>query len=225
MDTTPLPTEECDSSDGGFLLHYVIRITPYDKFTVEQLHEFLKQESEITRYVVAVETIPRVHFHLVLSTELDLQEVKDIIRAFICPFWQTDQGKMPKGFGNKQYNAQLSDDLNQAVSYAVKESTQVFFEGFTPEYIESRRAESFLKKKPSDFKSEYTDLCDKFQESDMDIDSFMEHFVNLKAKYGQQVVLSSAYATAISNHIKRDNNAKVYVKDFLSKYKNASYQG
>lgn len=217
-ETSSLPTQDLDPSDSGLLATYVIRITPYDKFSFQQVAEYIKAEPYYLNYVLSRELVPREHFHIVVQTDLtfDIEDVRGSIRAFIIPYWQNEQFKLPRGFGNKQYNLQVSDNVDGAVSYAVKQN-EILFEGFTEDYIEQRKAESFDKKKPSNFKSEYIDLSNRFQESTMDIREFMIEYCNLKAKYDQQINLSHAYGYALSNSIKRDENASEFVENYLYK--------
>lgn len=219
MDTTPLPNQEDDPSDNGLTTDYIIRITTCNKFSSEQLLEAIKAEHQFYRYVIGRETTPQEHFHIVVSTDIEVEEqaVRDIVKAFLAPYWVTDTGKFPKGFGNKQYNLQTCNDLDTAVSYAVK-MKEKWYEGFTDEYIAERQAHSFQKNKPSDFKSEYLALTTNFSQSDMTLHEFMVNFVTLKAKYGQQVQLHLAYGYALSNLIKRDpTEAENYVESFLYK--------
>lgn len=226
MDTTPLPNPEGDLSDSDSLstgslslTYYVVRVTSHEKFTFDELNAFLQKEYQICRYVIGRETVPQEHFHVVLAvdSELDLQDVKDIIRAFIVPKWTGENGKCPKGFGNKQYNCQLAEDKDLAVSYAVK-CKEIKYEGFTEEYIQSRMEASFEKKKPSNFKSEYQELCQLFQESTMEPKDFMIGYVMLKAKYGQSVRVSDAYGYAMSNLVQRNPEEAVdLVENYLYK--------
>lgn len=222
MDTTPLPNQDSELSDDGIDATdtYVVRLTSYGKFTSDQLKDFLIQEPLITRYVVGREIdTGNEHYHIVLETDVSVseQDVRDIIKAFLVPLWQLETGKLPRGFGNKQYNLQLSIDRDKAISYAVK-LAEYWVEGYDPEYIEQRRAESFLKKKPSNFKSEYILLCNDFQSSTMDIREFMLKFIQLKAKYGQQVVLHHVYGYALSNMCLRDPSyAEEVVENYLYK--------
>jgi len=220
MDTTPLPNQEDDMSDNGITTNYVIRITPCSKFTSEELLNWINSEFQICRYVIGRETVPQEHFHLVITVDVSIEEqdVRSIIKSFLIPFWTTEQNKkLPRGWGNKQYNLQLCEDLNKAVSYAVKLG-EYWYEGFEEDYINARKAESFEKKKPSDFKQEYHKLTEHFQESDMDVREFMTAFSILKAKYGQQVRMHDAYSYALSNLIKRDpSEADNLVENYLYK--------
>jgi len=225
MDTTPLPNNESDNSDDGSVYSeglnptndYVVRITPHGKFTLDQLHQFLEEEQFICRYVVGQELVPQEHFHVVLSTDISIPEieVRDMIKAFIVPFWQLPTGKCPKGFGNKQYNLQLATDWDKAVSYALKEATHSFFAGVDQSEIDRLREASYPKKSIKNFKTEYQELCSKFKESNMDIRDFMIEFTQLKSRYGQMVVIAHAYNYAISNLIARDPSA---AEDLVENY-------
>lgn len=225
--TTSLPTGDGDSSDsgsgsgsgsdGGKLNHYLIRVTPCEKFSFEDFHTYIKEESDIFQYVLSKERTPNEHFHLTCSTELNLDDTKGLIRWFLTPYWAGPDGKIRRGFGNKQYNCQVARDLDKAVNYTVKDKELIVYEGFSDEYIEVRKAESFKKNKPSNFKVEYRQLCDDFQNSDDDVRTFMIKYINLKSKYDQQVSLSNAYGYAVSNIVKRDNNAEEFVDNYLNR--------
>lgn len=225
METTPLPTpysEESDSdtitldADDSPLIDYVLRVTPHDKFTFQQLEEFINAEHDIFRYVIGRETNPREHFHLVVSVDEQIteQQVRDIIKAFIVPYWAVD-GKLPKGFGNKQYNLQVTETLDQAVSYAVKYQEYVF-EGFDGEYIEQRVKASFKKPEKASFTTELRSLRQTFMDTDQDIREFMIAYAQLKAKFDQQVIMAHIYGYANSILIKRNPAEAVsMVENFL----------
>lgn len=226
-DTTSLPNldDELSGSEFSFtdelsLDAYVIRITPHDKFCFGAIENFFKDEPIIHSYVIGRETVPREHFHVVCRVDNTVteQDVRDIVKGLLVPFWEDEvTHKLPRGFGNKQYNLQKAKDLDLAVSYAVKQH-EYCYDGFDPAYIEARRLASFEKKKPSNFKSEYLKLCEEFQDSDMDTRTFMIKYITLKANYGQQVRMQDAYGYANSNLVKRDNDkAEDLVEDFLYK--------
>lgn len=220
-DTHSLPSQDEDLSDNGLTTDYMVRITSYGKFTYEQLQSFIKDEYVICRYVIGREVdTGNEHFHMVLTTDItiSLDDVKDIIRAFIVPLWADPiTAKCPRGFGNKQYNCQVVKDKDLAVSYTVK-LAEFCYEGYSEEYISHRVADSFLKKKPNNFKKEYLDLCTRFKDSNMDIREFMIEYVRLKAQYGQQVRMNDAYAYGLSNMIARDpSQAEEEVESYLYK--------
>lgn len=213
MDTTPLPNRDNDLSDSDSLStgslsldYYVVRLTSHGKFTFDELKAFIDAEPQICRYVIGRETDPQEHFHCVFGVDnsFTLQDVKDIVRAFIVPLWADDKGKCPKGFGNKQYNCQLSEHKDKAISYACKLKEYVSI-GFDDDYIRRCVDASFEKKKPSNFKAEYHDLESKFLETDMDVMEFMKEYGYLKAKYGQQLTLQNAIAVTTSLATRKDH--------------------
>lgn len=221
MDTTPLPNQESDTDGSALTLDYCIRLTTYNKFTIEQLLAFLENPN-IQRYVVSRELKPQEHYHLFLTFDIELEEeeVKAIIKSFIDPLWRDPTtGKCPVGYGNKQYNCQLAKKEDRGVIYALKEANweNIWYKGYDKVYLEFKKAESFPKNKPSDFKMEYVELCEKFQTSDMDIRTFMTNFIVLKAKYGQTVSLQIAQQYALSNLVKRDpEQADRLVNNYLN---------
>jgi len=227
MESNPLPNSDSEHSDSegdeasqGTLTHYVARLTSYDKFTFDELKEALEEEHQLTQYLLAREIVPKEHFHIVLSTDstVTLQDVKDIFRAFLVPFWQGDDGRLPRGFGNKQFCVKESYDLDAAVSYALKDRNEYHFVGFTQSYIKERLDASFQKKKPSNFKSELFELNSQFKDSNMTIENYMTCYVRLKAKYGQQVRLQDAYGYALSVSVDRDPEiAGELVNNFLDR--------
>lgn len=231
MDTNPLPNLESDRSDNGqnsddglddsMLVNYVLRVTPHGKFTFDEFVEYVQNTPEICRYIIGIENdTANEHYHVVCSCDISIpiEDLRGLIRFFIAPFWVDKEGKCPRGFGNKQYNLQICKDLNAAVSYAVKLKNYKY-ECFDDDYVSVRASESYTKKRPDTFKIEYQKLCKDFQESAMTLHEFMVKFVNLKAQYGQQVVMSHAYAYALSNQVRRDGNADYLVKKYLSNIK------
>jgi len=135
----------------------------------------------------------------------------------LIPIWQDDKGKLPKGFGNKQYNLQFTEDVDKAISYATK-GGEYWYAIWPDSHIKACFEASFEKKKTSNFKVEYMDLCTEFQDTDMDLVEFMTKFLILKSKYGQQATMHTAYGFALSNLFKREPlEAQNYVENFLYK--------
>lgn len=227
MDDHPLPNLDSDNSDsdiedeGGLrdLVHWALRITPHDKFTYEEFKAYLHDYSQVARYVLSRELVPREHFHAVLSIDKSVPEIeaRDIPKHFLNKYWAV-LGKLPRGFGNKQYNLQQVKDLDKAISYVLKQHDYVY-EIWDPDYIKEREAESFEKKAPCDFKNEYRSLCETWQSGTSSVADFMIDFCLLKAKYDQQVNMSHAYGYALSNLFKREpEEARRYVSNYLNKY-------
>lgn len=211
-----------DSSDTNSvedcqLNSFVIRINPYDKFTREHILEFMttKFPSSGCNWVIAEEHKPNFHYHIVLQTLCEMKEVREIIREYVCQFWyDKTTGKLPRGFGNKQYNLQACRDLDSAVSYALKDRKWSTYSGFASEYMEQRLAASFPRKKAVDFNTEFRQLRDNF----IDVRTFMVGYSNLCGKYDRMLNMNYAYNYALSCSVRVFSNADDLVDEYLLKF-------
>lgn len=191
---------------------YVVRLTPMEKYSLEDLKKFLT-EMDNHSWILAVETKPKLHYHCVIENDDDMDDFKARIRSFLFTYWEV----RPRGWGNAQYNCQVCNDKRRAISYALKDKEEYYYEGYDQAYIDWCIQESFPRNSPSTFRVEYRELCERFQASDMEIGEFMVQFIILKSKYGQQVRVVDAYSYAISNAVKRDPSyASSLVQDFLA---------
>lgn len=223
------PTEDCDSEvsdltsqydEDDFRKKYVIRFTPQGKYTLDEVAKWLETYFEF--WVIGVEMLPQVHYHIVIEGDNDLKEMKELVRGFIYQYWP--EGERKRGFGNAQYNCQEADPnpegfLNASISYALKDKEEYLFEGYEQEYIDECIKQSYKKKAPANFKLEYMELCKKFMEVEMDQVDFMADFTVLKAKYGQQVRVIDAYGFYNSNLIAKHGrqSAVDLIESFLYK--------
>lgn len=195
----------------------VVRLTPDGAYTAEDLKKFLEEQIHpYDQWVVGVETVPKLHYHLVINTIEPYEEVKELIKSQINLWYPPPRAR---GFGNKQWNCQKGKKgLETAISYALKDKEDKFFFGFSEEYINECIEASFPKSSPSNFRVEYLELCEQFQTTQMDIRTFMIKYSILKSKYNQQVRMHDAYGYALSNLIRRDNSeAESYVENYLYK--------
>lgn len=228
MDTNPLPNNNSDFSDSGSEVsfgymdqeHYFVRVARYGRFAPDDLYDFIDQSPDIQRYVIGREDagLESEHFHIVLTPHIpDETQVRTLIKSFLDPRWEDENHKLPRGYGNKQYNCQLVQDIDTTISYTCK-MMEYRYRGWQDSYIRERAAASFEKKKKVTFKTKYLDLCKRFQEHFIEgIEDFMIEFVTLKAEFGQQVNLAHAKGFAISNAVKRNPElAAIYVKNYLS---------
>lgn len=219
----PLPNLDIEESDSDSeIIYYMIRMTSCEKYDFDALQAFISEESIVFKYVIAREEKPQEHFHIVVGVDEAVSEetLRDIIKWFLQKFWTNPEtGKFVKGFGNKQYNLQKIDDLDQTLRYTLK-GHEYRYENWDGERLKMLESESFEKKKPSDFQNEYRELCEKFQGDDnLDIKYFMTEYCKLKAKYGQMVIMSQVHGYALSNLVKRDpESARFYVNNFLSNH-------
>lgn len=217
-ETISLPNNDNGSevSDHGLEATVaVIRLTPEGAYTKEELQKFLKEQLDpLDQWVVGVEVLPRVHYHVVIVTQETYDNLKQLIRTQINLWYPPPRAR---GFGNKQWNCQLAiAPLERCISYALKDRVEHFFFGFDQTFIDDCMAAAFPKNSPSNFRVEYLTLCEEFQNSDMDVRTFMIKYCILKSKYNQQVRMQDAYGYALSNLIRRDNSqADNFVETYL----------
>lgn len=191
-------------------LPFILRLTPMEKYSMEDVKDWLDENFDF--YVIAQESKPKLHYHVVVETELE--DMRPLVQKFLYKYWP----ERPRGWGNAQYNLQWSTQPLRAISYVFKDKEIFFYKGYEEEFIDELRAKSFPKKSPNTFKLEYQELCNDYQVSDYDERWFMIKFIQLKAKYGQQVRLIDARAYALSNTIQRDpTTAEGIVEDYLYK--------
>lgn len=205
------------SDHGEQTITVLIRLTPDGAYTKEDLTKFLNEQLDPSdQWVVGVEVLPQVHYHLVLSTADLFENIKLLFRTQIHLWYPKPRAR---GFGNKQWNCQQADTpLENCIAYALKDKIEKFWFGFDEAFIKECEEASFPKNSPKTFKIEYLELCEEFQISDMDVRSFMIKYSILKSKYNQQVRMHDAYGYAISNLIRRDPiQAEDLVENYLYK--------
>lgn len=221
--TSSLPNNDDDHSDSGSEISvldtadtYVIRVTPddIDKFDYDNFKKLIRDYWPT--FLIARETSPRVHFHIVLQSYFSSFNTREMFKSNII--YQIWKAPRPRGFGNKQWNFQEAEDPQKALSYAVKDH-EYEYEGYDPDDISYAEQESFSKNKPSDFKQEFQQLNKDFQEDDtITQNEYMVRFISSKSKYGQMVNVSHAYQYSVSAMIRRDPSyAESVVDEFFSK--------
>nr|QKN88906.1 MAG: replication-associated protein [Cressdnaviricota sp.] len=200
--------ERSDSDDSSVYVdedtdyNYVIRLTPQGKYEVQDVERWLRSQTRFSSWVLATETLPRKHYHLVVSVsnfDEDAFDIKPLVREFLFTYWPIRE----RGWGNAQYNCQLTQDLTQAITYAVKEKTFIY-EGYAPEFIEECSKNSFTKNSTKTFTIEFNELKTQFLTEDMEPKTFMVKFIQLKAKYSQMVNVSHAYQYMLSLQVQKD---------------------
>jgi len=203
MVISPLPTTDGDTgtevSSTDALNVFVIRMTPFDLYNITAvIDNFLNHFTEIDSWFIAREISPKEHFHMVVRSDYDLKFMKELVQAFIYPYYPIRK----RGFGSAQYNIQESSTESKAISYAIKDRIEYKYKGYTDEYIEGCLEESFTK--TANFKTDYKTLCKEFIEDNMADNIFMERYIILKSKHEQKVSVQDAYAYLLSNKVLRD---------------------
>lgn len=232
--TSSLPNSEDDKSDSGRYQSIgrlynldgtppvgdkehtcLVRVTPYDAFTADELWSWLENDSGLEKCLLATEHSSKnvLHYHIVASThELN---PRAIFEQMVSSFWPP--GTRSRGFGNKQWNFVVAESPDLGMSYAIKHGEYVFY-GYTQEYIDRCKEDSFVKPERKGFNQDFDKLRKDFKESQMTLEEFMTQFVILKSGYGQMVNLTHAYQYALSAVIDRNpDEAADYVRSYVRK--------
>lgn len=200
MMTSSLPTQDGQSDDGQTEDNdaYIVRLTPFGRYSFEEAMDILDNDL-IVSWVMSQELNPQEHFHIVVKakTKTPKDKIKKIFKDFVYSFWP----ERARGFGNAQYNFQVSLDEKKAISYALKEQKKYEFSNYTEEFINERLDDSFLK--TQNYKAEYTVLCKEFI-TGMDDTTFKQKLILLRAKYGLKISLNDINAYLLSNKVSRN---------------------
>lgn len=204
------PFDDCDQSDTDgssedeATKYYCVRFTPHDKFISQDVINWLTDNSDIVQYVLATETTPKLHYHLVIGSEEDPKDIRQNCQSFIRQYWlQPGTNKCPKGFGSSQWNFQACKDLKAAIAYCSKYKDYIF-EGFDPEFIEECSHLSYIAPKNRDFKQDYRALMLLFHETDMTKEEFATQYMFLQSKYERIVNPAHAVGYALSALARRN---------------------
>lgn len=190
---------------------YVLRLTPLEKYSRQEAIGWLN--AKFQKWFISTEGTPQLHFHVVFETE-DLEEdVRKIVKDFVYNYWPAPR---PRGFGNKQYNLQLSETPDLAIRYAAKHRDYEYY-GYSDDYITEQVNLSFLKSK-EDFQSDLIKLKLEFHNTPMTSREFMIRLNWLSSKYGRNVNIATVYQTALSVLIAREpEQSAVAVDNFLDR--------
>ena len=204
---------------------YQLRLTPYGRYTLDSAIDYF--DPLIDDWVVTVESSKKgkEHFHFLLySDSLNVKEdVAELVSVFLHRYWTSAERK--RGYGNKQYNLQVTTDAEQALTYILKDggilrSTPIF----TTDLLSTYRVKSFPKFSKDEFQIEFEQLKKNFKErlpgaeGGTSLEYFMIEFVKLKAKYRQPIKLSYIYEVGLANYLHRNpEESKRVVRDYLDK--------
>lgn len=218
-DTISLPSNDStvmESEDQPEIKYYMVRLTPGDSepYTKGDLKKFLEQQFSDDQWVVGVELLPKVHYHVVVKSTETFENFKLIFRTQIYLWYP----KRERGFGIKQWHCQVGkQNLKRAISYTIKDKIDHFYFGFDEMFILECLQDSFQKNTPSNFRLEYFALCHDFEISDNDMRTFMVDLCVLKAKYRQKVNLKDIEDYAQMCIIRREGRkmAENLVENYL----------
>lgn len=204
---------------------YVVRMTPLEKYSMEDLIKFIDEQMDNSSWIIAEELSKKdkTHYHLVLENFCTLEHMKLSLRTFLDGYWPP--GERKRGFGNKQYNVQVAEDKEKAISYALKEQKgkeislrKYTYKGYSQEAIDYYIDNSYTKADKATFKVEYQALCDRFRSDfTMTTREFATEFIRLKAKHGQQVRRQDVIGYTLSNEVARNpDTAAELAENFIS---------
>lgn len=183
---------------------YIIRLYPFSQDDANQLYgiesvleEFLLDKFDI--WYLAEELRPKIHYHIYLESSLSLEEMKKKVRDFIYPYYPVRN----RGFGNKQYNCQSSENPLNAIIYATKQRGQYHFSGFTEEFLSKCRELSF-ELSENLFDSELRNITDVFLTTKQTPVEFVTELLLLYSRYDKRIKHQDIQSYVNSKIIKRD---------------------
>lgn len=194
---------------------YALRLTPMEKYNIDNIKEFLNGFDD---YVFSEEVSKKhkTHYHVVLFTKMNEDEVRDKIRQFLGKYFI----EPPKrGDANKQYNLSEVENLELSLIYILKDGGKLFYsEGIDSEVLEQLKKKSYKKFSKEDFQAQFDELKKQFKEHDPSISDMMVQICQLKALYRQPINLNYIYQVCISLNIhNRPSRANEFVLEFLSR--------
>lgn len=200
---------------------YSLRLTPYGKYGVQEIEQFLGNFQDWI-YSIEISKGGKEHYHCVIWSEHYEEEIKDMIRPFLLQYFpvQSSTGKQKRGEANKQYNFSETEDLEQTVTYLLKDyGTIKYSSNVNPKTIDKLQKKSYKKFSKEDFAKQLEVLKAEFKNTSPKIGTMMEKVIQLKAVYRQPVNINQIYQMCVSYEIHNDPNAAAYyVHQFLSRF-------
>jgi len=209
MFSTPLPLMEGGQEVRGLTYAprhyaYVIRLTPADDegnilyHIQDVVKEYLEENFFI--YIITEELKPHQHYHIYVESDLKHDEVKQLQRNFIYSYYPV----RPRGFGTKQHSCLISENPLNAIIYTLKQRGQIFYSGFTEEFIDACRKQSF-EKKENDFEAELRVMTEEFlKNKNIEPMGFTADIAILYSRYDKNVCWKNINNYVNSKMIKRD---------------------
>lgn len=212
MVTTPLPynTEvEEDEVPAEFSQEinlrpyeycYLLRFTPLGRYEYNTVvDEFLSKNFSDNRWIISEEKpdTDQQHFHIVLFSFDDINAIKQHVRNFIYPFFPDRS----RGFGNKQMNTQLAENISKGISYCLKDMHQQTFNDFSEECIEYFKSKSYTK---SSCDSELEKLRSDFLSDVINDKQYCSNYMIIYSKFGRNVNPDTSYYSLLSLKVVKD---------------------
>lgn len=194
---------------------YALRLTPLGKYTFDDIISFLGTFDE---YIVVKEESKKLkeHYHAIVFSKLFEEEVRGKIRGFLQTYF-TEPPK--RGDANKQYNLSEIDNLEQAITYILKDGGDVSMSlGINTEYLDTLKKKSYRKYSKEEFAKALEELKKKFKDEDTSIGDMMTAICQLKGLYRQPINLNQIYQMVLGFYIHNNpHKASSFVSEFLSR--------
>jgi len=195
---------------------YALRLTPLGKYGVKEIEEFFKDTFCDYIFVREESKKAKEHYHAVLFDYTDEDSVREKIRLFLRKYF-TEPPK--RGDANKQYNLSQIEDIELAIIYILKDSTEIFYsDNIIEESVKQLSKKSYKKYSKEEFSKQLEELKKQFKEQDTRLDDMMVKIYQLKALYRQPINPNYIYQMCLSFQIHNDpNRASAFVRNFLSR--------
>jgi len=200
----PLPILKVPDQVDQPFKHYMLRITPQNRFTRAQLTQFLNKT--FCEWILGQEDSKKskLHYHVVIMDDDPLPAIRDSVLEFLYIYWQKHE--RGRGWGH-QYNLQTIENLSDSIAYTIKDNNYEISDGINDSTIQELYHKSFQKYSKDDFQREFDKIAADYKvQKDMSMSDFMRRFIILKAKYRQPIKMSYIYEVALSHEVHRDNS-------------------
>lgn len=152
---------------------YHIRITKMTE--LEKIEEFVNKELKINVYLISKETLPQIHFHICIKTQIKEKTLREVLK-------KSEYG------GRCKYYLKPSVNPKQMLKYTLKDGDFVY-KGIGNEEIEILKKCS-NKKGLDKFGIELQIIEEEFLTGKYSFTDFGTKFVELKISYGQNLYSS-----------------------------------
>jgi len=195
---------------------YALRMTPLGKYTGIELREFIQTITDTFVFTKEMSKKDKEHYHCVINTELDDEELREKIRTFLKSKFK-DPPK--RGDANKQYNLSECVDEETSVVYILKDGGEFISNNFDVEGLNKLRSKSYVKPDTKEFTERLNEIKDKVRQGEIrKLGDIMEAIVKLKALYRQPVNMNYIYQISLSLYLNvNPEEAEAYVQNFLSR--------
>lgn len=209
-----------DAVDVESTTWYALRMTPMEQYTEEILINFIMRYAHTYIMVSEISSKEKLHYHIVLQSSLDEEELREQIRHFLK---EQFPGPAKRGDANKQYNLSECIDHYDSVVYLLKDQdlskNKIFSMNIDLKYLEELKSKSYKKYDSKEFGEKLKEIKDYVKEHpEISIEDIMERIVRLKTIYRQPINMNYIYQLSSTLHLhNRPELIRGHVQNFLSR--------